>query len=419
MWDCVRKFGLQFCDLSTMLANISPMLRVLTLNIDSRHKKSIPIISYIFTIITAACYFYVYFVSMIWFVFWRCRETGDRIAAMIVLSLGISSEMSTCKLLNMFLHKETIKKIVDEYLKHDATIIKGSRFSNNLLKNLKTVKKRAMIFWLVIIVNGVIYVAKPIIQPGRHIMEDIFILLGLEPMFESPNYEISFAMATMGVFYTCYVPANVTSFFIIIIGYTEATMLALSEELLHLWEDAKQFYENNLPNIDVDTDFTLNGHIDYLLNKDQIMNNFIKQRLQNIIMIHTTTLTVTRQIEFAFRDALAVEFSLLTASLIAELLGGLENTYIDVPYALMQVAMDCFVGQRMMDACDVFEKAVYDCKWENFNSANMKTVLMVLKNSQKTLVISAGGVTILSFSCLMNVIKSIYSAYTALRSTMA
>lgn len=80
--------------------------------------------------------------------------------------------------------------------------------------------------------------------------------------------------------------------------------------------------------------------------------------------------------------------------------------------------MDCFSGQRLMDASIVFEAAVYDCKWEKFDKANMKMVLVILQSSQKTMTLSAGGISMLSFSCLMSVTRGIYSAYTTLRSAL-
>ena len=35
----IRKFGLEYCDLPTMLENVSILLRVLTVNIDSKYHK--------------------------------------------------------------------------------------------------------------------------------------------------------------------------------------------------------------------------------------------------------------------------------------------------------------------------------------------------------------------------------------------
>lgn len=168
----------------------------------------------------AASYFYVYLISMVWFVLWRCRETGDLVAAMVVASLGVTSEIGPTKLIYMFIYRyslqstllnlkidsiiyyrkclaevafyflcqgffyvllscrDKVRELVDKYLDCDALVKPGSRFSNNLMKILRGVKKRAMIFWVVIIGNGVVYILKPIILPGRHLMEDSFILFG-------------------------------------------------------------------------------------------------------------------------------------------------------------------------------------------------------------------------------------------------
>lgn len=38
-WKKLRKFGLEYCDLPTMLLNVSILLRVLTVNIDNNYKK--------------------------------------------------------------------------------------------------------------------------------------------------------------------------------------------------------------------------------------------------------------------------------------------------------------------------------------------------------------------------------------------
>ncbi|RVE47146.1 hypothetical protein evm_008223 [Chilo suppressalis] len=423
MWESLRKFGLEYCDLPTITWNVSIMLRVLTLNIDPRNKKPIPKIFYIITLTVAACYFYVYLISMLWFVFWKCRETGDFTAAIIVLSLGITSEIGTAKLIFMMIYRYKIRKIVELYLECDSQVKPGSRFFLNMMKALRNVKKRAMIFWLVIIGNGVVYIVKPAVTPGKHLMEDVFTLYGLEPSTESPNHEISFLLMSLGTVHTCYIPANISAFLIIAIGYNEAQMLALSEEVLNIWNDALRYLDDHTI-----TDISVNSN-DQLstvyqtrsenINKHDIINEFIETRLREIVKIHVTNINLVQQMEQVLRGAIVVEFILLIIGLILELLCGLEKTYIQVPFALMQVAMDCWAGQRLVDASIMFEKSVYACKWENFNLKNMKTVLLVSVLSQKTMTLSAGGVTKLSFSSLMMVLRSIYSAYTALRPTMS
>ncbi|KAG6463261.1 hypothetical protein O3G_MSEX013775 [Manduca sexta] len=348
---------------------------------------------------------------MAWFVFIRSPQTGDLLAAMVVLSLGISSEIGTLKFFYTFVYINKVQKIVKDYLECDSLIVPGSRFSGNLLRALRNVKKRAIVYWLVIIINGITYVTKPMFMRGRHHMEDRYVIYGLEPMFESPNYEFAYFLMTAGLCFICYPPANVTVFLIVVVGYTEAQMLALSKELLHLWTDANEHYQKNI-----------NQHETTLINaqasKNKIINDYVRYRLKEIIKMHAFNIHLVRQVEFVFRGAIAIGYVFLTLGLIAELLGGLENTYLQIPFALIQVAVDCYTGQKVTDASLIFERAVYDCKWENFDKMNMKTVLLLLQNSQKTMTISAGGITMLNFSCLMSVIKSIYSAYTTLRTTM-
>ncbi|CAB3230220.1 unnamed protein product [Arctia plantaginis] len=212
-----------------------------------------------------------------------------------------------------------------------------------------------------------------------------------------------------GIFFVCYVPANVTAFLIVIAGYTESQMLALSEEMLHIWPDAIKAAEREMEVSNID---------EHIPSNKKLINKYVMRRLKEIIVRHALVINLFKRVEGVFRGAIAMGFILLIIGLIAELLGKLENTYLQMPFAFMQVAMDCFTGQRVMDASIVFEQAVYDCQWEKFDKANMKMVHIMVQNSQKTMTLSAGGMAMLSFSCLMTITRGIYSAYTALRSTV-
>ncbi|CAH0720544.1 unnamed protein product, partial [Brenthis ino] len=346
---------------------------------------------------------------MIWYVFFYCPITNDWISAIIVFSLGLSSEIGVCKLFYLYLYKSHVRDLVAEYLICDSLLIPDSRFEGNILKAMRYVKKRAMIFWILIISNGFVYLTKPLILPGRHLPEDNFILYGLNPALESPNFEISYLLSVAGIITTVYLPSNITAFLIIITGYTEAQILALSKEMLHIWDDAEEYYRK----------FQIihkNYEVDKM--KRTILNKFVKYRLKDVVKIHTMNIKLINRVESVFRGAIAIEFSILIVSLTAELVGGLQNTYLELPFALMQVAMDCFTGQKVIDACIHFENAVYACKWENFDKSNTATVLVILQNSQKTMTLSAGGMTTLSYPSLMAILKSIYSAFTTLSSAV-
>lgn len=223
-------------------------------------------------------------------------------------------------------------------------------------------------------------------------------------MFKSPNYEIARFMMFFGVIQTCFVPANVTALFIILVGYVEAQMVALTQEVQYIWSDTLKHIERH--------DVTSEEE------KQRITSEFVREKLHDIIKRHGIVKGLFQRLDSIFRIVLIIEFMLLMIAIIFELLGGLENTYMQMPYAFMQVTMDCFSGQRVMEAGMAFEEAVYASNWENFDVSNKKTILTILHCSQKSLTISAGGITSLSYTSLMSIFRSVYSAYATLRHTV-
>lgn len=229
-------------------------------------------------------------------------------------------------------------------------------------------------------------------------------------MLESPNYEIATFINTLSSIFCSYTMVCVAIYVIVIVGYTEAQMYALGEELLNVWDDSQNFYNA--------VKHKIQDKIHIIDIKDNITNDFIKIRLRDIIKFHIINIKLVKDLEEELRSIFALEFSIVAFSIIVELLAGLEHTYLQLPFSLVQVFMDCLAGQCIIDACNYFEDAVYSCKWENFNIKNQKTILLMLRTSQRTLMISAGGVSKINFESLMVILKSTYSAYTTLKSTM-
>lgn len=144
-----------------------------------------------------------------------------------------------------------------------------------------------------------------------------------------------------GLFFIVYIPANISAFLIIITGYTEAQMIALSEEMLHIWSDANKFYQDickDDSSVVVGNKRRNENETAYQSHK-RIVNSFIKQRLYELIKIHTTNIGLVQKVEMLYRELIAAEFILLTFGITVELLGRLENTYLQIPFALMQVAL--------------------------------------------------------------------------------
>ncbi|XP_034834926.1 uncharacterized protein [Maniola hyperantus] len=403
----LRKFGLSHCDLPTMLWNVAVLLRVNCINIDRNYKR-IPWIFYLLNVICCGCHIYAYIFSAIWFTFVRCRETGDYAAAAVEFSIGACSGCAS-KFIYMHLYSDTVINLVEDYLRCDSLIVPRTRYASNVLKYSRVVKKRATIIWTALVMNGIIYILLPFVTPGRHLTEDLFVVYGLEPMFESPNYEIAMVFLILGVCFAVCTLSNTTMFILTVVGYLEAQMQALSEELLNVWDDSKRFYDKYRTEIEVVNE----NHLENI-----IRNLFIKYRLEEVIQFHVLIISLRNKVEKELRYIFIVEFILRFLGTVAELFGGLENTYLELPYTFVQLYMECLIGQRLIDASNVFENSLYECKWENFNIDNRKTVLFMLQCSQKTLTLSAGGMAVLSYSCLMEVMKTTYSAYTTMQSTV-
>ncbi|KAL4703662.1 hypothetical protein ACJJTC_016206 [Scirpophaga incertulas] len=102
MWEKLRKFGMQHCDLPTMLMNIAFLFKALTLNIDSRFSKPIPTIFYVIAYSFAIIYNYTYSWSVVWFMLWKSVKTEDFVAAMIVFSLGLTSKIGVAKFIYVY-----------------------------------------------------------------------------------------------------------------------------------------------------------------------------------------------------------------------------------------------------------------------------------------------------------------------------
>lgn len=68
--------------------------------------------------------------------------------------------------------------IVDDFLECDAQTVMGDRFRSNLLKALRAVKKRALLYWTVIIGNGILYLLKPVVFPVKNLPENCYVIYG-------------------------------------------------------------------------------------------------------------------------------------------------------------------------------------------------------------------------------------------------
>lgn len=219
-------------------------------------------------------------------------------------------------------------------------------------------------------------------------------------MFESPNYEIIYVIEAASIYFSVWTTVHLTLLIFVVLGCIEAQLLALSEELNNIWEDSYKYYKQ------------YENQNEYF-----IRNTFLRRRLRDIVRFHIVNIHLRRIVDKVTRFIFGVDCAFMILAIVTELVGGLENTFVQFPFTIGIVFIECFIGQKLIDASIVFEKSVYSCKWQNFDVSNQKTVFCMLQTSQNTLSLSAGGVAVLNLAFFMFVLRTTYSAYTTLKSS--
>ncbi|CAK1550345.1 unnamed protein product [Leptosia nina] len=400
----IRKFRLEYCDLPTMVENVDFMLRLVYVRINKSNNRPINISAIILWTVSLTCYYYAYVFSMVWFVLVRCPETGDLLAACVVFSLVVCSQPSFLTMFHMIVYKKRVQSLIDNCLMLNELVKPGTVYSKNLHTHLRYIKKRATVVFITMVMNGILYVLMPIVLPGRHLTEDYQVIYGLEPMLETPNFEIASVMMALSVYICVFSMANITAFNLIILGYIEAQMVALSREIQSVWKNAEEFCKQRD-----------HPHVPSHGLKHELQNMFVNETLKEIICFHIKCIEIIKEYNSVFRVTKAIEFTVIILAIISELLGGIENTYLEIPFTFVLISMECVAGQKLTDASSNFERAVYSCKWENFNVKNRRIILSMLPIAQRMLSISAGGMAVLNYSCMLSVAKFSYSTYNTLR----
>lgn len=95
-----------------------------------------------------------------------------------IMAVNLSQHKFPDIIKNQVVFSETIKKIVDDYLICDTMVVPNSRFSKKLMETMKQVKKRGLIFWIMLVANGIFFTVKSLFTPGKHFMDDLFTIYG-------------------------------------------------------------------------------------------------------------------------------------------------------------------------------------------------------------------------------------------------
>ncbi|XP_041977467.1 uncharacterized protein LOC121731859, partial [Aricia agestis] len=118
----------------------------------------------------------------------------------------------------------------------------------------------------------------------------------------------------------------------------------------------------------------------------------IKERLPGLIKRHGLLMDIIRRLRSLYNMPIGINFGTNAYCICLYFSLPLDqiNSFIPVLcYNILVFFLYCYLCQKLIDSSIAFEQAVYDCGWESYDLADMKTVYIVLKLAQKPVSLSA------------------------------
>nr|WCC57601.1 odorant receptor 18 [Papilio polytes] len=263
--------------------------------------------------------------------------------------------------------------------------------AEKLKEIIKSIKNLIIIWYLFHLVNGVfVFIPKRISE-----MDDCSLssCVGLKPMSEHPNKEVCMVILTAHALFCITTTACYDATFLFLFAHTAAMFEILKEETISL-NDFETSTDNSC---DMRT---------------------VTKRLRNLIKRHSLILHTVKKIQDIYSTAVGISLGLEAISMCLFFVLPFEAVLNLVPiiiHGLSMFFLYCYQGQKITTAAEGFEMAVYCCGWENFDVKEQKMILIMLKQSQKPVILKAASVAPICIYSFAYTMQSIYKLVTAFK----
>ncbi|XP_013180347.1 PREDICTED: uncharacterized protein LOC106126981 [Papilio xuthus] len=289
--------------------------------------------------------------------------------------------------------RKSLMNLLELANKNNDMAVEFETSAVKLKKIIKSIKNLITIWYLFHLINGVfVFIPKRISE-----MDDCSLssCVGLKPMSESPNKEVCILILTAHALFCIITTAAYDATFLFLFAHTAAMFEILKEETI-----------------------SLNGIYEISKHEHLEDTRTVMERLKNLINRHSLILHTVKKIQDIYNVAVGISFGLEAISMCLFFVLPLEAVLNLMPiiiHGLSMFFLYCYQGQKITTAAEGFEMAVYCCGWENFGVKEQKMILIMLRQSQKPVILKAASVapiSIYSFACTM---QSIYKLVTAFK----
>ncbi|OWR48756.1 olfactory receptor 54 [Danaus plexippus plexippus] len=282
-----------------------------------------------------------------------------------------------------------LRTVLNQVIRNDILSMETELLQDKHEKLLSVIKKIILIFY-----GFNLFDAFFIYIPHRSdVNNDHYSMtscVGLEPLTATPNRQICRLILGLQEVTIMTAVLNYQTLLLFLIAHTEAMYRLLSEEMLNF----NQYASTPESNI------------------------FVKNRLPLLVSRHSLTLDIIKNLKALYSMPMGVNFGSNAVCICLFFYLPLREWITFSPvliYCFLVFFLYCYLCQRLINASEVFENAVYSCGWEKFNLNEQKTIYVMLLQAQKPVTLLAADIIPVNISTFATTIQAMFKFVTVVK----
>nr|QIJ45786.1 olfactory receptor [Glyphodes pyloalis] len=282
-----------------------------------------------------------------------------------------------------------LKSTLDGIKRSDDLAIVNELFRGKHERTVRKIKRILFIFYGFNLGNATfVYLPNRVDVLNNYAMTPC---VGMGPLTSSPNREICMTLLFSQELTIMTVVLNYQALLLLLIAHTALLYEMLSEEIM-----------------------TLNN-----FNRNEFFNNpATKEVLPRIIHRHSIILSVIDNLKALYSVPIGVNFGTNAICISLFFYLPLQEWLQFMPilvYCFLVFFLYCFLCQRLSNAAEVFELAVYACGWENFTFNQRRAVYVMLRQAQKPVEILAADIIPVNISTFATTLQAMFKFVTVVK----
>lgn len=144
----------------------------------------------------------------------------------------------------------------------------------------------------------------------------------------------------------------------------------------------------------------------------------VKQRLPTLICRHSLILSICEKLKSLYSFPLGVDFGSNAVCMSLFFYLPLQEYLKYIPilvYCFVSFFLYCFLCQKLMNASEIFERAIYSCGWENFSIKEKKMIYVMLRQAQKPVIILAADIIPVNMYTFAQTLQAMFKFVTVVK----